>query len=166
MADHRPPLVEPAEHLPAGTADRFGGRDARQRLELLVPGVDTEVGPERHQRVAGAKDRGRLRGALADGAATVKRVHGAARAEASSRPTPSSSGRRPRDGRTWRLPPRRRPRLPPYLRTPNPFSSLESGTIRAGGGVWFAAARIVSVGHPAECSAAGRSPASSRGVRS
>src|SRR6266545_587944 len=58
MADHRPSLVEPAEHLPAGTADRFGSRNACQRLELLVPRVDTEVGPERHQRVARAKNGG------------------------------------------------------------------------------------------------------------
>src|SRR5215211_1744114 len=58
MADDGPSLVEPAEHLPAGATDRFGGRDACQRLELVVPRVDSEVRRERHQRVARAKDAG------------------------------------------------------------------------------------------------------------
>src|SRR5215216_1592307 len=56
MTDHRPLLVEPAEHLPAGATNRFGGRDACQRLELVVPRVDSEVRRERHQRVTRAKD--------------------------------------------------------------------------------------------------------------
>src|SRR5215211_3932269 len=58
MTDHCPSLVEPAEHLPAEATDRFGGRDARQRLELVVPRVDAEVRCERHQRVAREKDVG------------------------------------------------------------------------------------------------------------
>src|SRR6266511_5173641 len=74
MADHRPSLVEPAEHRPAGTADRFSSRNARQRLELLVPRVDTEGGPKRHQRVARVKGRGHLPGTLAAGTAAVKRA--------------------------------------------------------------------------------------------
>jgi len=57
MADHRASLVEPAEHLPAESADRFGGGNACQRFELLVPHVDAEIRPECRQGVARAKDR-------------------------------------------------------------------------------------------------------------
>src|SRR6266542_2552214 len=104
MTDHRASLVEPAEHLPAGTADRFGSRNARQRLKLLVPRVDAEVGPELHQRVAGAKDRGHLAGTLGEGAAMVERPFTVPRElKIRGRPTPSSSDGRPLDGRRWRV---------------------------------------------------------------
>jgi hypothetical protein len=60
MADHGPSLADPAEDLPARAADRFGGRDARKLLEFLIPRVDPELRPERHQRVARAKVDGDL----------------------------------------------------------------------------------------------------------
>src|ERR687898_1287594 len=133
MADDRPSLVEPAEHLPAGTADRFGSRNVCQRLELLVPRVDTEVRRERHQCIARAKDGGHLPGTLADGDATVKRAFFMA------------GNRGCYHGDDHSCAHTCAPRTP--------FSSLSHGPTAAEGGR-FPAATIVSVGDPAECSAA------------
>src|ERR687897_1014254 len=133
MADDCPSLVEPAEHLPAGTADRFGSRKVCQRLELLVPRVDTEVRRERHQCIARAKDGGHLPGTLADGDATVKRAFFMA------------GNRGCYHGDDHSCAHTCAPRTP--------FSSLSHGPTAAEGGR-FPAATIVSVGDPPECSAA------------